>query len=1444
MKSSSLLQLLLGNIRNNRFKVSVVTNTPNFCSNHTSSAMPDLQVDSAKLYENLSAIYFKLSSLERQMIQIFAIAYAPINRNEYFDCLIHLGLKDKDNKHFTATSVKGHIDRFLKLNLLTLDRTQGTQCHSCLVDIVMRDAVKTGEFEKIVNVVETQIPVPTYGRNDARTFRNESQFIREVRIGIYRQDMDFVVKQFADFYRYGYSQQKITLETVLYQVCSNPFDYEWFQTLKLEFYEVGLDTILNNGMLRLKPTEEAYKLLLREFKGNSDRCTDPLLLVLVEQSLLRADLQTAQAAYDRLPISFKESNDELLAWLYFLKGDRELAIAKFRQSLKMIRKATGKRQVYLSGEPGLFFILALIQDGTAEAMREAEGYASIMNRQTNHWLQATYSRLQKVLKFQLGDIPQKDLLSSEYIHNHTETHCLEAFFSTLCLYWVNPEKARIESPKILEPLLKQAVNAGYHWFSMEAAELLGELVPNSIHQKHAQKLRQSNQIATIVNLIRPQETWELSLNALLNLGKAPQEQTKSANVSPQRLVWLITFNKGTCTVQPKEQKINAKGLWSAGRNIAIKRLKESIHEFPYMTPQDILVCAHIQAYSYHGYYGQSQYEFDEDTICALVGHPLVFWEDSPTTRVDIVKGEPELLVKAGRGDRLFLEFSPQLKDGQNFVVVKESPTRLKVTQVNESHRRITEIIGRKNRLEIPVAAKDRVLAAIHGISSIVTVHSDIGGGVSDAEEVASDSKPHVHILPAGDGLKVAILARPFANAGAYYRPGTGGTTVLAEIDGKRLQTTRNLKEEKKLAHEVIAACPTLGNYEDNESEWIIDDPEFCLELLLELQALGDRIILEWPEGEKMRISHRADFNNFRMSINQSRDWFAAEGELHLGDDKVLNMQHLLELLDKTPSRFIPIGDGQFIALTHQFRKRLDEFRRLSEQHGSETRFHPLAALALEDFVDEIDDLKVDKHWKAHVKKIKEMRKFEPQLPSTLQADLRDYQVEGFAWLARLAHWGVGACLADDMGLGKTLQSLALILTRAPQGATLIVAPTSVCMNWISEAAKFAPTLNVIVFGSGDRQKVLDNLQPLDIVICSYGLLQQEEVAEKLAKVEWQTVVLDEAQAIKNTATKRSQAAMNLQSGFKLITTGTPIENHLGELWNLFRFINPGLLGSLDNFNTNYANPIERSQDREARNQLKKLIQPFILRRTKNQVLQELPSRTEVTLQVELTKEELAFYEALRREAIAKLNSTEANAGQKHLQVLAEIMKLRRACCNTKLVRPDIPLPSSKLQLFGEVLNELLDNKHKALVFSQFVDHLHLIRDYLDAQKISYQYLDGSTPAKDRKKRVEAFQAGEGDVFLISLKAGGTGLNLTAADYVIHMDPWWNPAVEDQASDRAHRIGQKRPVTIYRLVAKGTIEEKIVDLHHQKRDLADSLLEGTDMSGKVTTDALLQLINEI
>ncbi len=318
--------------------------------------------------------------------------------------------------------------------------------------------------------------------------------------------------------------------------------------------------------------------------------------------------------------------------------------------------------------------------------------------------------------------------------------------------------------------------------------------------------------------------------------------------------------------------------------------------------------------------------------------------------------------------------------------------------------------------------------------------------------------------------------------------------------------------------------------------------------------------------------------------------------------------------------------------------------------------------------------------------------------------------------------------------------------------------------------------------------------------------------------------------------------MRLDADFRLIMTGTPLENHLGELWNLLQFINPGLLGSLETFNKRFAIPIERDHCRATRQRLKKLIQPFILRRTKTQVLEELPSRTEITLQVDLSDEEAAFYEALRERAIEKLADSDDRRPQ-HIKILAEIMRLRRACCHPRLVMPESGVSSSKLALFSETIDELLDNRHKVLVFSQFVDHLSILRAELDQKGVSYQYLDGSTTARQRKQRVEAFQAGEGDVFLISLKAGGLGLNLTAADYVIHMDPWWNPAVEDQASDRAHRLGQTRPVTIYRFVTQGTIEERIVDLHRTKRDLADSLLEGTDMSGKLSADELLKLLSE-
>jgi SNF2 family DNA or RNA helicase len=488
-----------------------------------------------------------------------------------------------------------------------------------------------------------------------------------------------------------------------------------------------------------------------------------------------------------------------------------------------------------------------------------------------------------------------------------------------------------------------------------------------------------------------------------------------------------------------------------------------------------------------------------------------------------------------------------------------------------------------------------------------------------------------------------------------------------------------------------------------------------------------------------------------------------------------------------------------------------------------------------DTFDGFKNLSADKAWHDFRKRLQTVQSSDVSVPSLLQAELRPYQVSGYQWMARLSEWGAGACLADDMGLGKTVQAIAVLLHRAHIGAALVVSPVSVMPNWISEVNRFAPTLNVRTLHNADREATLASLEPGDLLVTSCGLLLSEE--KTVTAKQWATVVLDETHAIKNYNTKTSNVAMSLQSGFRVILTGTPVQNHLGEMWNLFQFINPGLLGSLSHFTDTFIRP----DDDNARKRLKKLITPFILRRTKTAVLEELPPKTEIIRKITLSDEEAVFYEALRRQALESLENDSSPQGAKHLKVLAEITRLRQACCNPSLVYPETSIESTKLSTFLEIAAELKDNGHRALVFSQFVSHLSIVCKALDRAGYTYCYLDGSTPVNKRTSEVRSFQNGQGDFFLISLKAGGLGLNLTAADYVIHLDPWWNPAVEDQASDRAHRIGQTRPVTVYRLVAENTIEEKIIRLHNTKRDLADSLLEGSDQSAKLSINELMMLI---
>jgi SNF2 family DNA or RNA helicase len=474
-------------------------------------------------------------------------------------------------------------------------------------------------------------------------------------------------------------------------------------------------------------------------------------------------------------------------------------------------------------------------------------------------------------------------------------------------------------------------------------------------------------------------------------------------------------------------------------------------------------------------------------------------------------------------------------------------------------------------------------------------------------------------------------------------------------------------------------------------------------------------------------------------------------------------------------------------LTRSLKQKLSDLAAVLEPEKGGGKAPTIAAAWLDEVLDGTE-LSASRDFRQAIERLRKAQATEPKLPTLLQASLRPYQEDGYQWAVRLATAGMGGCLADDMGLGKTLQALGVLLERAAGGAALVIAPTSVCGNWLAETQRFAPTLNARIYAEAsdnEREELVASVGPQDLLIVSYTLLQLAQ--ERFAGRTWHTLIVDEAQAIKNAAAKRSQAVFELAADFRLALTGTPVENRLGDLWSIMRFANPGLLGTINRFNERFAGPIERSRDREAQHVLKRLIGPFVLRRTKAEVLQELPPRTELILTVVPEAAEAAHYEALRREAARAIDATLESTpeAQAHFNILAQLTRLRRAACDPRLCSPQFAIAGAKVQAFADLAGELIANGHKALVFSQFVDFLKVLREPLDAAGVSYQYLDGATPAAERSRRVAAFQGGDGDLFLISLKAGGFGLNLTAADYVVITDPWWNPAAEDQAMGRAH-----------------------------------------------------------
>lgn len=444
----------------------------------------------------------------------------------------------------------------------------------------------------------------------------------------------------------------------------------------------------------------------------------------------------------------------------------------------------------------------------------------------------------------------------------------------------------------------------------------------------------------------------------------------------------------------------------------------------------------------------------------------------------------------------------------------------------------------------------------------------------------------------------------------------------------------------------------------------------------------------------------------------------------------------------------------------------------------------------------------------------------------LESVLRPYQKHGVGWLHFLRENRFGGILADEMGLGKTLQTLAYLLSVKAGKPSLIVCPTSLVFNWANEAARFTPGLKVVCLHGPKRHELFSEVPKANLVITSYGLIRRD--AELYRGVEFDTVVLDEAQHIKNRQTQNAQAVKLIRSQHRLVLTGTPLENSVLDLWSIFDFLMPGYLGSSTDFKERYEVPIVREKSAEAQARLARRIRPFLLRRLKRDVAKDLPEKIEQVAYCELTPGQQAIYNQILDAGRKEITTAvEAQGLQKsRMIILNALLRLRQICCDLRLLKLENVDPASgKMELFGELLEEVVDGGHRVLVFSQFVSMLALLKERLAAEDIEYCYLDGSTT--NRTAVVEQFQKSQTPVFLISLKAGGVGLNLTAADTVIHFDPWWNPAVEDQATDRAHRIGQTKIVTSYKLITRGTVEEKILNLQNRKREVIAATLSSEE-----------------
>jgi len=1329
-----------------------------------------------------------------------------------------LGVRASESREFSVVSLKRALTPYLEAGWV-LETSQGFECNWGLKPRVLRTFSKP-ELTAFGRAYLERTR-PTYGAGGT-----VAELEASVTLGLAGGDFEW--EQALDKLVAFTSPFQVTYD-LLREPLLGAFDRAWFDELSERQQRRVIQPLLEWCEAMVQPLEllEAY-------------AADPQGVVQTDLDLRFpwARLQLLRAGAAGLP---KEQADALtpLSGAPFLWRVVSGDFSGARRALEAAYER--KRLALLPGAAGVLQVLILLRGELPGDLEHAVRLATSGSRKGQHFRES-FGTLKRLLAcHQGGSSSWVDVRRS----SGQETDALSELVGALCALWFRE----------LEPDVPHALMAAMRrfdglarrtWLSEQyrdvTAQLAPRVTPAAVEQirrwggNWASELHRAVQLAkpgltpafpALRDLFGTKAPWESALGRLEALAHQTPSTVEPANV--ERLFWRVSRRE----IEPFLQRRTANG-WTRGRKLAIKHLLVGAAQRGTLPAEDLRVAEHARESVSQGFggYREVAHSIDESAWNALIGHPRVFWEESEHP-IEVERGSLQLVAKQV-GDQFVLSVHPD--DVSERDHIRREGDRLVVYPTDKVGLRILEVVGRG--LSVPVAQRERLLAAAAGVTHVIPLQTNVS---SPADAKAGETVPCLRLAPRGEGLAVTLRTRPLGEGGPAIVPGAGAPVLVAHIDGRPTQASRDLALEIERANKIVTACPVLEGREAGTAEWFLEGPEPCLELLASLALLADEVRVEWPHGKPLTLRARLGLESVRGRLRRAGAEFFLEASVAIEPDVDLSLCELLRL-SIGQGRFVRLERGDFVELSSELREQLTALAAARHEvvdPGSneialpQTAFGALEGLMQADASRIVLDAPSVK-WRDEFARVFDSK---PRLPRGLNAELRDYQVDGFRWLARLGELGFGACLADDMGLGKTVQLIALLLHRSRTGPALVVAPTSVCENWRRELARFAPALSVTDYAGHDREDLLLGLPPRAVVVTGYATLQQD--TEALQAIAWGTVILDEAQFIKNASAQRTRAALRLRAGMRIAATGTPVENDADDLHSLLQFVQPGLLGSAASFRRRFPLTEDSAQGREGRRQLRRLVQPFLLRRTKPQVLAELPAITEIEHQVELSREEALLYEAVRRSAIDKLRGEGAS---NKLAVLAELTRLRRLCCDARLVVPEANVESSKLEALLQLMQELTASGHRALIFSQFVDVLKLAGKALEAGGLSYQYLDGSCTTKQRAAAVDAFQAGSGDAFLISLKAGGFGLNLTAADYVIHVDPWWNPAAEAQATDRAHRIGQQNPVTLYRLVAKGTIEERIIALHRSKRDLAESLLAESDQAAALSSAELRALLD--